>query len=249
MEADELPPEILAERQRTQEEWRWCNEFLATPTVNFREWLDRNTIDEVPLRTEKRGTIYSRLRNKNLLPAWETYKQQTRAQWRKWPESKRRKDNSPGRFSPAVQKEMLWRLAESKLLFVSAEVESLREQVLAVTVEGDSSEEMKFLPKEMQWVAGHPLLAVTLEQENRDPALKALSKEYAKKCPNQMAVNWFNTLRGDAKALVDFWKQVQTKWSEEVKRTDKKPDSDADEEGQENLDHAKNLAEMLGVKV
>jgi hypothetical protein len=247
MEA-EIPEAILKEDARTQKEWEWCNAFVADPSANFKAWLDKNTIDIVPERIEKRGSIYSRLRAKGLLPAWETYKQTTKAEWKKWPESRKRKDNKPGRFSPAVQKEMLWRLAETKLLHVSEQIEAVREQFLATGQHELSSEQAKYLPPEMAWVAGHPCLSLTFEQEKEDPVMGMMAKRYDGKCPNQMAKNWFNTLRGDGKALPDFWKQIQTKWSEEVKRTNAKPDDPEGEETQANEDHVASLEEMLGIK-
>ena len=149
-------------------------------------------------------------------------------------------------FNARLKTEILWRLAERLMTDVDISQYDMRVKVKATTVAA-SEEGMEFLPPWMRWVALHPLLHHDEEKVDKDPALQGVNNEYAKSCPNQAAMNWYLAYRGDRKAIQEFFKQVSTKWSEEVRRTDKKPGGEVDEEEQENVAHVATLREMLGV--
>jgi hypothetical protein len=243
MEA-EIPEAILKEDPKKQQEWAWCENFRKAPFERLVSWMAKRGIESIPDRTEKRLSIYKRLDRRGLAKAWTDLKREIKEVWRSWPESHR---TVHGRrvFSSRLQDEILIRLAEELMVKHELSAEAIRSSVSAV---GDTDEGMDFLPPWMRWVANHPLQTITEETEQGDESLTAIGEEYLKKCPNQAARNWLKTIRGDAKMLADFWKQVGTRYSEEVKRTDKKPDQEESEETQANEDHVASLEEMLGMK-
>lgn len=246
MEA-EIPPAILKEDIGRQNGWRWANEFLQNPTMRFVNWLDEHEIDFVPERSESFIEIDRRIVKAGLKDARISWFHRTKAEWEKWPEAKKRKDGKPPRLSRAIIKELLWRLAERCLMEVEMEVRENRE-LTAVVVGEVESQGVSFLPPHLSWVSEHPTLLLTAEDEKADPVQIASREVYETEhpCPNRTAMNLFGTLRGDKKAIIDFYKQVNACYAQEVKRTDKRPDAEEDEDTQANQEHVQSLEMMLG---
>lgn len=239
----EIPEAIQREEEKVQEAWRWANELCEKPFPRLSQWFLANNIDLVPIREESRNRLYQRMKGRNQWEHWQTIRARISAEWVTWPECKKKVRGRPV-FASRLRNEILWRLSEMMMMNVSSEFQVNRDRLEAVP-EGLSEEGMEFLPPWMRWVALHPLLYCTEEDEEKDVLLVERGKEYLKSCPNQAAKNWYLSIRGDRKAILEFFKQVGAKWSEEVKRTDKRPDNEEDPEEVEALGHVLSLEEML----
>jgi len=244
----EIPPAIQQEKDHLKA-WRHCEVVAAAPFSRLAGWLEHKGIDSIPLRNEKRRTIYKRLVKKGVWKDWQKVAGEIRGEWSLWKESGTQIGLCGDEkifFSAGVKNEILWRLCEVLIANAAFEVTDKRSAV-ASRVVGNSEEGMDFLPPWMRWVALHPYLHEDQESIEDDPILKAKCDMCVEGCPNQAAMNWFLAIRGDKKAILEFFRQVGAKYSEEVKRTDKKPDAEVDPAEEAALEQVKSLEEMLGV--
>ena len=213
-------------------QYHYALKFWENPPIAFTDWLESKEIDPATVlpRTEPRGEIEKRIRRAG--------KQWQAKQWR----TNAREEITKLKLKNlrrGVAYELVWWVVEEVIHDFDCDPENPDFEA-EVTQAG-----MEFLPDFMRWVAEHPGLAYSKNEETEQ--IRFQTKQYEKSfpCPNQRARTMFITYRGDKTRLREFFREYVRRHFEEMKSGGKNKSSTAASE-HKRIDRLEK--DVLGVK-